>query len=144
MASRQQRRQTFTLHKGVDSSGEIIFMEVRDDGLVLRGLDGVIIERWWYERLINMTYSPRNKVICFWRKSDSQTILNKYYTKKCQELYQSIKESMQRAAAHHGSSRVCSELGGEFPVLDMKSGAGGILQVCMEGVGLLFATSKVS
>jgi hypothetical protein len=144
MASRQQRRQTFTLHNGIDSSGEIVFMEVRDDGLVLRGLDGVIIERWWYERLINMTYSPRNKVICFWRKSDGQTILNKYYTKKCQELYQSIKESMQRAAAHHGSNRVCSELGGEFPVLDMKSGAGGILQVCMEGVGLLFATSKVS
>lgn len=144
MASRQQRRQTFTLHNGIDANGEIVFMEVRDDGLVLRGLDGVIVERWWYERLINMTYSPRNKVICFWRKSDGQTILNKYYTKKCQELYQSIKESMQRAAAHHGSSRVCSELGGEFPVLDMKSGAGGILQVCMEGVGLLFATSKVS
>lgn len=59
MASRQQRRQTFTLHNGVDASGEIIFMEVRDDGLVLRGLDGVIIERWWYERLINMTSTLR-------------------------------------------------------------------------------------
>lgn len=41
-------------------------------------------------------------------------------------------------------TKVCSELGGEFPVLDVKSGEGGILQVCMEGVGLLFATSKVS
>lgn len=29
-------------------------------------------------------------------------------------------------------------------MLDVKSGEGGILQVCMEGVGLLFATSKVS
>ena len=144
MASRQQRRQTFTLHKGTDSNGNIVFMEVRDDGLVLRALDGTIAERWWYERLINMTYSPRNRVVCFWRKSDGQTILNKYYTKKCQELYQSIKESMQRAAASHGASRVCSELGGEFPVLDVKSGEGGIFQVCMEGVGLLFATSKVS
>lgn len=144
MASRQQRRQTFTLHHGTDSSGQIVFMEVRDDGLVLRGLDGVIMERWWYERLINMTYSPRNKVICFWRKSDGQTVLSKYFTEKCQELYQSIKESMQRAASNHGANRVCSELGGEFPVLDVKSGEGGILQVCMEGVGLLFATSKVS
>lgn len=35
------------------------------------------------------------------------------------------------------------ELGGEFPVQDMKSGEGGLLQVCMEGVGLLFANSKV-
>ena len=36
------------------------------------------------------------------------------------------------------------ELGGEFPVQDMKTGEGGLLQVCMEGVGLLFANSKVS
>lgn len=35
------------------------------------------------------------------------------------------------------------ELGGEFPVQDMTSGEGGLLQVCMEGVGLLFANSKV-
>jgi hypothetical protein len=35
-------------------------------------------------------------------------------------------------------------LGGEFPVQDMESGEGGLLQVCMEGVGLLFAHSKVS
>lgn len=35
------------------------------------------------------------------------------------------------------------ELGGEFPVQDMSSGEGGLLQVCMEGVGLLFANSKV-
>ncbi len=26
---------------------------------------------------------------------------------------------------------------------DMKSGQGGLLQVCMEGIGLLFANSKV-
>lgn len=36
------------------------------------------------------------------------------------------------------------ELGGEFPVQDMKTGEGGLLQVCLEGVGLLFANSKVS
>lgn len=36
-----------------------------------------------------------------------------------------------------------SELGGEFPVQDMTTGEGGLLQVCLEGVGLLFATSKV-
>lgn len=35
------------------------------------------------------------------------------------------------------------ELGGEFPVQDMVTGEGGLLQVCLEGVGLLFATSKV-
>lgn len=105
MASRQVRRQTFTLHRGTDASGEIVFMEIRDDGLVLRGLDGIVIERWWYERLINITYSPKNKVVCFWRKSDGQTKLTKFYTKKSQELYNCIKESMLRAATTRGTSR---------------------------------------
>lgn len=35
------------------------------------------------------------------------------------------------------------ELGGEFPVQDMTTGEGGLLQVCLEGVGLLFQNSKV-
>lgn len=105
MASRQVQRQTFTLHRGTDSKGDIIFMEIREDGLVLRGLDGVVIERWWYERLINMTYSPRNKIVCFWRKADGQTKLDKFYTKKCQDLYHCIKESMQKAASSRGTTR---------------------------------------
>lgn len=42
-----------------------------------------------------------------------------------------------------GVAGTAPELGGEFPVQDMKSGEGGLLQVCMEGVGLLFANSKV-
>ena len=35
------------------------------------------------------------------------------------------------------------ELGGEFPIQDVKSGQGGLLQVTMEGVGLKFSQSKV-
>lgn len=57
-------------------------MEVRDDGLVLRSVSGVIVERWWYERLLNMTYCPKNKVLCLWRRNGQQTQLHKYYTKK--------------------------------------------------------------
>lgn len=42
-----------------------------------------------------------------------------------------------------GVAGTAPELGGEFPVQDMSTGEGGLLQVCMEGVGLLFANSKV-
>lgn len=55
---------------------------MRDDGLVLRSVSGVIVERWWYERLLNMTYCPKNKVLCLWRRNGQQTQLHKYYTKK--------------------------------------------------------------
>ena len=35
------------------------------------------------------------------------------------------------------------KLESEFPVQDLRSGQGGLLQVCMEGIGLLFANTKV-
>jgi hypothetical protein len=46
---------------------------------------------------------------------------------------------------HHYSLRAATgqQLGGEFPVQDLKTGQGGLLQVCMEGIGLLFANNKV-
>lgn len=82
LGSRLLHRQSFTVHQGVDGAGELRFMEVRDDGLVLRSVSGVIVERWWFERLVNMTYSPKNKVLCLWRRNGQQTQLHKYYTKK--------------------------------------------------------------
>ncbi|XP_071452693.1 MAP kinase-activating death domain protein isoform X9 [Hetaerina americana] len=143
LGSRQVHRQSFTVHCGTDSSGALLFMEVREDGLVLRSVTGTIVERWWFERLVNMTYGPKNKVLCLWRRSGGQTQLHKYYTKKCKDLYYCIKDAMERAVAR-GSGALAAgvELGGEFPVQDMRTGEGGLLQVCMEGVGLLFANSK--
>ncbi|XP_046673875.1 MAP kinase-activating death domain protein isoform X5 [Homalodisca vitripennis] len=142
LGSRQSHRQSFTVHSGSDSAGDLLFMEVREDGIVLRSVNGVIVERWWYEYLVNMTYSPKNKVLCLWRKNSGQTQLHKYYTKKCKDLYYCIKEAMERAAARGQGALTGVELGGEFPVQDLASGEGGLLQVCMEGVGLLFANSK--
>ncbi|XP_073964964.1 rab3 GDP-GTP exchange factor [Choristoneura fumiferana] len=137
LGSRLLRRASFTVHEG-DASGELRFMEVRDDGLVLRSTQGTIVERWWYERLVNMTYSPKIRVLCLWRKNGGQTQLHKYYTKKCKALYYCIKEAMEKS----GRKQDAAELGGEFPIQDCASGEGGLIQVCMEGVGLLFQHSK--
>lgn len=82
-ASRQTHRQTFTLYivtdkdekndkdvnnnlktqkESLDSAFnkssnlyQMCFMEVRDDGLILRNISGTILERWWFERLVSMT-----------------------------------------------------------------------------------------
>lgn len=82
LGSRMLHRQSFTVNQGVDATGPLRFLEVRDDGLVLRSVTGAIVERWWYERLINMTYSPKTKVLCLWRRNGGQTQLHKYYTRK--------------------------------------------------------------
>ncbi|XP_062537080.1 MAP kinase-activating death domain protein isoform X2 [Armigeres subalbatus] len=138
LGSRLLHRQSFTVHHGVDATGPLRFMEVRDDGLVLRSVNGSIVERWWFERLVNMTYSPKTRVLCLWRRNGGQTQLHKYYTRKCKELYVAIKEAMER----NGCTGQGPELGGEFPVQDLNSGEGGLMQICLEGVGLLFANSK--
>ena len=70
---------------------------------------------------------------------------NSIFFTQCKELYYCIKEAMEAAAARGaGLGGLSMELGGEFPVEDLNTGEGGLLQVCMEGVGLLFAQSKVS
>ncbi|GAV00192.1 hypothetical protein RvY_11076 [Ramazzottius varieornatus] len=160
--SRQRQKQTFTVQMGTDSSGDIAFMEVRDDGLVVRSIDGLAADRIYYDNLINMTFSPKTKVLCLWHRQDkteledsaasgpsnglvpitAPTKLNQYYCKKSKELYHCIKESMERAASRGKQPMPGADLGGDFPIQDMRTGEGGLLQVTMDGVGLLFANSK--
>ncbi|XP_032975363.1 MAP kinase-activating death domain protein isoform X30 [Rhinolophus ferrumequinum] len=141
--SRHIKKQTFVVHAGTDTNGDIFFMEVCDDCVVLRSNIGTVYERWWYEKLINMTYCPKTKVLCLWRRNGSETQLNKFYTKKCRELYYCVKDSMERAAARQQSIKPGPELGGEFPVQDMKTGEGGLLQVTLEGINLKFMHNQV-
>ncbi|XP_057551795.1 MAP kinase-activating death domain protein isoform X22 [Hippopotamus amphibius kiboko] len=141
--SRHMKKQTFVVHAGTDTNGDIFFMEVCDDCVVLRSSMGTVYERWWYEKLINMTYCPKTKVLCLWRRNGSETQLNKFYTKKCRELYYCVKDSMERAAARQHSIKPGPELGGEFPVQDMKTGEGGLLQVTLEGINLKFMHNQV-
>ncbi|XP_076589449.1 MAP kinase-activating death domain protein isoform X15 [Chaetodon auriga] len=140
--SRHIKKQTFVVHAGTDTTGDIFFMEVCDDCIVLRSNIGTVYERWWYEKLINMTYCPKTKVLCLWRRNGQETQLNKFYTKKCRELYYCVKDSMERAAARQQSIKPGPELGGEFPVQDMKTGEGGLLQVTLEGINLKFMHSQ--
>ncbi|XP_058858827.1 MAP kinase-activating death domain protein-like isoform X31 [Acipenser ruthenus] len=141
-SSRHIKKQTFVVHAGTDTTGDIFFMEVCDDCIVLRSNIGTVYERWWYEKLINMTYCPKTKVLCLWRRNGQETQLNKFYTKKCRELYYCVKDSMERAAARQQSIKPGPELGGEFPVQDMKTGEGGLLQVTLEGINLKFMHSQ--
>lgn len=87
LGSRLVHRHSFTVYQGVDASCPLRFLEVRDDGLVLRSVNGVIVERWWFERLVNMTYSPKTKVLCLWRRNGGQTQLHKYYTRKVRVFF---------------------------------------------------------
>uniref|UniRef100_H2Z2B8 UDENN domain-containing protein n=1 Tax=Ciona savignyi TaxID=51511 RepID=H2Z2B8_CIOSA len=141
--SRHIRKQSFVVHSGTDTTGDVLFMEVCDDAIILRTGFGTICERWWYEKLLNMTFCPKTRVLCLWQRKGQETQLNKFYTKKaswCRELYHCVKEAMEKAAARHNEP----ELGGEFPVQDMKTNECGLLQVTLDGINLKFINSQVT
>ena len=50
---------------------------------------------------------------------------------------------MERAAARGKVSLTGRDLGGEFPVQDFQTNQGGLLQVRIDGVALLFADRQV-
>ncbi|KAK3768818.1 hypothetical protein RRG08_061276 [Elysia crispata] len=142
MCSRRMQKKSYTVHWGSES-GDMLFMEVCDDCLLLRSVTGAIHDRWWYEKLVNMTFSPKTRVLCLWRRNGDKVQLNEFYTKKCRELYMSVKDAMHKAASRNIGTVPGPELSGEFPVLDLKTKEGGLLQVCMEGIGLLLQNSKL-
>ena len=141
--NRLMQKTCFTIHSGTDNTGDMLFMEVCDDCLIVRTVKGEICNRWWFEKLVNMTYCPKTKVLCLWCKQDGETQLNKFFTKKCRELYFSIKDAMERAASRlTGASQTSPEIGGEFPINDLKTSQAGLLQICMDGIWLIFEDNK--
>ncbi|XP_022664675.1 MAP kinase-activating death domain protein-like isoform X3 [Varroa destructor] len=142
LASQQVLRQTFTVRFGSDAAETTRFMEVREDGLIVRAANGSIVERYFFERIVNITYCPTNNVLCLWRQSGAEMQLHKYYTSKCKKLYYCIKSAMDNAISRDGLHKPLPDLGGEFPIEDMQTGEGGILQVYVDGVGLLFENTK--
>ncbi|EJD73703.1 MAP kinase-activating death domain-containing protein [Loa loa] len=138
LGSRLIQKQSFTVHEGATAQDPLMFMEVCDDAVVLRAVTGAITERWWYERVVNMTYSPKTRVLCLWRRHEGKVHMHKFYTRKCRELYTAMKEAMERAAIRGKVTLSGRDLGGEFPVQDMESNQGGLLQVRIDGITLLF------
>ncbi len=128
----------------------MLFMEVCDDCMILRSVKGEICERWFFEKLVNMTYCPKTKNLCLWCKQEGETKLNTFYTKKCRELYFAIKDAMEKAVSRleksvdKADTPSGSDLGGDFPITDLVSEETGTLQVSMEGIGLVFENKKVS
>ncbi|UMM38752.1 hypothetical protein L5515_016107 [Caenorhabditis briggsae] len=143
LGSRLVQKQSFTVCPGPNADGQMMFMEVCDDAVVLRAITGAATERWWYERLVNITYSPKTKILCLWRRHDDKVHMHKFYTKKCRELYQCMKAAMERAAARGKVNVEGRALGGEFPVHDTESNLGGLLQVRCDGVAVIFADKQI-
>jgi len=142
--SRQLKIQIFVVHLGDSQSGPVFFLEVREDCVVLKSTNGSIVDRWWYENVVNLSCSPKTKVLCIWIRSGEETDLHKICTKKCKLLYNSIKESMKKAAEKLNKEGSGINLGGDFTVIDTFSEQTGVLKVSLEGLTIIFVEKKIS
>uniref|UniRef100_A0A1I8F1B4 SH2 domain-containing protein n=1 Tax=Macrostomum lignano TaxID=282301 RepID=A0A1I8F1B4_9PLAT len=141
-------------------TGDLRFLEVCDDCLILRACSGAIVDRWWYEKLVNMTFCPKTRVLILWRRdaaaagqqpqADSTrapAVKNVFYSKRCRDVYSCIRDQMARAAARTArrsdATGQTGEFGGRYEVVESASGEHGILQVCMQGIGLAFDSTKI-
>uniref|UniRef100_A0A1I7U7I0 MAP kinase-activating death domain protein n=1 Tax=Caenorhabditis tropicalis TaxID=1561998 RepID=A0A1I7U7I0_9PELO len=86
LGSRLVQKQSFTVCPGSSAEGQVMFMEVCDDAVILRSVTGAATERWWYERLVNITYSPKTKILCLWRRHDDKVHMHQFYTKRAVDI----------------------------------------------------------
>ncbi|XP_066917610.1 MAP kinase-activating death domain protein-like [Clytia hemisphaerica] len=141
--SKRIKIQNFVVHLGDTQSGLMFFLEVREDCLVLKSTQGNVIERWWYENVVNLSCSPKTKVLCVWIRTGEETDLQKICTKKCKALYDSIKDSMKKAAERLNKEGAGINLVNDYKVVDTISGDQGILKVSLEGVSVVFVERKL-
>uniref|UniRef100_A0A5S6Q1S7 MAP kinase-activating death domain protein n=1 Tax=Trichuris muris TaxID=70415 RepID=A0A5S6Q1S7_TRIMR len=139
----QLKKHSFTVHAGPDIFGDMMFMEISDDAVILRGINGSLVERWWFEQLVNMTYSPKTKVVCLWRRNgEGKVSLSKYYCKKCRSLYTYAKSAMEKAAAKGKVSLPGKELCGEFSIQDIETKLTGTLHIQINGLVISFGNDE--
>ncbi|KFD69141.1 hypothetical protein M514_02980, partial [Trichuris suis] len=143
------RRLLGKTHIGLLYSQEInalldnISLVISDDAVILRGINGSLVERWWFEQLVNMTYSPKTKVVCLWRRDgEGKVSLSKYYCKKCRSLYTYAKSAMEKAAAKGKVSLPGKELCGEFSIQDIETKLNGTLHIQINGLVISFGNDE--
>ncbi|KAF6776708.1 hypothetical protein AHF37_04061 [Paragonimus kellicotti] len=83
--SRAIPHHSYEVYRGINPEGKLLFMEVGEDHLLLRNLSGCVIDRWWYDQLINITYRPNSFILCISVRLNGQSDLNLFYTKKVGE-----------------------------------------------------------
>ncbi|CAH8533186.1 unnamed protein product [Dicrocoelium dendriticum] len=136
LQSRSIPSRSYEVYAESDTAGQPLFIEVCEDYLLLRNLLGGILERWWYDQLINLSFRQQTHLLCISVRSNEQSSLNIFYTNKCQTLYQEIRSAMQKTPIKipHESA----DLKGEIDVINLDSSCPGTIRLCTDGFSMRF------
>lgn len=142
MQGRSIPSRSYDVYRESNTASEPLFIEVCEDFLLLRNLLGGILERWWYDQLINLSYRLHTRILCISVRSNEQSSLHLFYTTKCQVLYQEIRLAMEKVPLK--ICRESAELKGEIDVIDLDGSCSGTIRLCTDGFSLRFGDREIS
>ncbi|TNN07813.1 MAP kinase-activating death domain protein [Schistosoma japonicum] len=129
-------------YRGSDDSGELIFLEVCSDYLLIRNLSGRILERVWYDQVINLTYRSHTHILCITRQIVDHSQMDLFYTRKSRLVYQQIKESMKNISVEATHGILNGDLDGEINAINLDSNQPGTISIVSDGFVIKFGDEQ--
>ncbi|CAH8597684.1 unnamed protein product [Schistosoma haematobium] len=129
-------------YRGSDESGELIFLEVCSDYLLIRNLSGRILERLWYDQVINLTYRSHTHILCITRQIFDHSQMDLFYTRKSRLVYQQIKESMKNISVEASHGILNGDLNGEINATNLDNNQPGTISILPDGFVIKFGDEQ--
>ncbi|CAH8586948.1 unnamed protein product [Schistosoma margrebowiei] len=129
-------------YRGSDESGELIFLEVCSDYLLIRNLSGRILERLWYDQVINLTYRSHTHILCITRQIFDHSQMDLFYTRKSRLVYQQIKESMKNISVEASHGILNGDLNGEINATNLDNNQPGTISILSDGFVIKFGDEQ--
>ncbi|KAK4471000.1 hypothetical protein MN116_006501, partial [Schistosoma mekongi] len=129
-------------YRGSDDSGELIFLEVCSDYLLIRNLSGRILERVWYDQVINLTYRSHTHILCITRQIVDHSQMDLFYTRKSRLVYQQIKESMKNISVEATHGILNGDLDDEINAINLDSNQPGTISIVSDGFVIKFGDEQ--
>ncbi|EUB61613.1 MAP kinase-activating death domain protein [Echinococcus granulosus] len=109
IASRQFTPETFSVYPAWIKDSEMLTMEIYGDFLLTRSPNGSVFCRWWFDQVINVTYSPMQYTIDFQTQLEKKIERFSFTSTDTTSLFASIASAISRARSKSPQGQI-SEL----------------------------------
>ncbi|VDP78426.1 unnamed protein product [Echinostoma caproni] len=138
LQSRATVQRAYEVYRGTDKTGELLFIEVYPDCLLIRNLAGFILDRWWYDQVINVTCRRHKNILCVSYRVHRKPIVHSFYTTRCETLYQAIQKAMEQVSVELQRGPLSGDLNGELNVINLADGSAGVIKITPDGFYMKF------
>ncbi|THD26373.1 MAP kinase-activating death domain protein [Fasciola hepatica] len=138
LQSRATSHRAYEVYRGTDKSGELLFIEVGCECLLIRNLAGFILDRWWYDQMINVTYRKPKNILSVSIQINQKPTSHLFYTSKGEVLYLAIQKAMEQVSIDSRRGPLGGDLNGELNVINLENGSSGVIKITPDGFYMKF------